>query len=378
MTSRPREDEMRDQQRSAELPRDSSVRPAQAKKQKIVVADDENWRNSYPIELEATEKWPPSQDESRPFFSQLTGVQRAIIQRFTGILDTSSDSVVITNPLAPSSPIVFVTKAWQKMCGYSMNQAVGQNPRLTQGEHTDQDTIKGMGIALSEQKSCKVRLINYRGYNKEPFWNCLSVHPIFYNNNLVLHVAYLSDYSYRLSRLVTHVPSQFCLKNQHFQTNLRLSSLGTSSQLTRASRLHVSSDDVREEGEEGKLIILDSDSSDEKKPKLPGLHVKRLGFFKLELEPMYLVDRLIDECSQLELPCHANLASAVDGEVYCIHVGSSATNMDNPVTAAIHVIPEDIFGRYNISITRMKGDTFAFHALYRSLRKRLDDLQESS
>ena len=46
---------------------------------------------------------------------------------------------------------------------------------------------------------CKVRPINYRGYNREPFWNCLSVHPIFFNRECVLFAARLQDYSYRLA-----------------------------------------------------------------------------------------------------------------------------------------------------------------------------------
>ena len=91
-------------------------------------------------------------------YKQLTQTQRAIIQRVVGMLDTEEDSVVITNPLQPQGPIVYVTNAWQDMCGYNMSQAVGQNPRLTQGEHTDPDTVKTMKLALSAQQPCRVRM----------------------------------------------------------------------------------------------------------------------------------------------------------------------------------------------------------------------------
>jgi PAS domain S-box-containing protein len=117
--------------------------------------------------------------ESLDAFQELTATQQAIIRRLTAILDTKQDSVVITNPLRPRGPIVYVTSAWQDMCGYSATQAVGQNPRLTQGEHTDPETVLTMRRALTAEQPCRVRIINYRGYNADPFWNCLSVrqHP---------------------------------------------------------------------------------------------------------------------------------------------------------------------------------------------------------
>ena len=110
-----------------------------------------------------------------PTYQQLTSVQRSIIARIIGMLDTEKDSVVITNPTQPHSPIVYVTHAWQDMCGYTMSEASGRNPRVTQGEGSDPETIRGMRKALSSEQACRVRLINYRGYNQEPFWNCLSV-----------------------------------------------------------------------------------------------------------------------------------------------------------------------------------------------------------
>lgn len=113
--------------------------------------------------------------ESFAPYQQLSTVQRSIIARIIGMLDTEQDSVVISNPQQPHSPIVYVTNAWQEMCGYNMGQAIGRNPRVTQGEGSDPETIKGMRLALSNEQACRVRLINYRGYNHEPFWNCLSV-----------------------------------------------------------------------------------------------------------------------------------------------------------------------------------------------------------
>jgi len=311
-----------------------------------------------------------------PAFLQLSSLQRAIIHRLRGMLDTHSDSVVITNPLSPRSPIVYVTEAWQEMCGYSMSQAVGQNPRLTQGENTDKETIRGMGIALSERRSCKVRLINYRGYNHEPFWNCLSVHPIFHQNNLVLHIAQLHDYSHRLNQLVSHRPIQFCVTDEHFQRSVPLTSIAGASHLRRPSRLALTSKHVViERGVDGEDVVTFVEDSEAPPDtlKLPTLHVKRLGFFRIDLEPMYLIDRLVDEAEQMNLEAHASTTCGGDSEIYRLDVTSSNEG-GGRVTAALHVLPEEN-GRYCITMTRLQGDTFGYHSLYRTLRQRLVDLQ---
>ena len=59
----------------------------------------------------------------------------------------------------------------------AIREAVGKNPRLTQGEASDKATMHTMRCALDQQRACKVRLINYRGGSNNAFWNCLSVRP---------------------------------------------------------------------------------------------------------------------------------------------------------------------------------------------------------
>jgi len=189
--------------------------------------------------------------EQMDTFQKLTQVQRVIIRRVVGMLDTEEDSVVITNPLQPQGPIVYVTNAWQDMCGYSMRQAVGSNPRLTQGEGTDPDTVRTMKLALSAQQPCRVRIINYRGYNREPFWNCLSVQPIFFNRELVLFAARLQDYSHRLQKLVSLQPAQFCKTGDLYQMRVRLPEMRTARSFTQARIIDVTPADVGLSGESG-------------------------------------------------------------------------------------------------------------------------------
>lgn len=413
-------------------------------------------------------------------FAQLSHAQRAIIHRIVSRLDTEEDSVVITNPLKPQGPIVYVTNAWQDMCGYNMSQAVGQNPRLTQGEGTDPETVRSMKLALCAQQPCRVRIINYRGYNREPFWNCLSVQPIFFNRQLVLFAARLQDYSHRMSRLVTLSPAQFCKSGDLYQVRVRLPDLKTARGFAQARIVDVTDEDLGWDskgghgGEAADAAAAADASTSSGGPaagaplmQMPARHVKRLGFGSLELEPEYLLDRLRHECAELGLPVQAQEVRVHGAEVMRMEVcsagcgvgctassassaSSAAASSANVAPAAIgtagdssssssamssssggagasgvkgggaapgagasggggggggapavpvaalgvgvaagaggagapgsglralvHVLPEGGEGTYSISLMRLVGDTFEFHALYRALRDRLTDI----
>merc|ERR1711908_7730 len=91
------------------------------------------------------------------------------------------------------------------------------------------------------QRPCKVRLLNYRGAKREPFWNCLTIHPIFHQKELVLFVARLRDYSYRLNKLISLKPAQFCKSSdEHLQCRIRLSELAQARTLARAYSIDAS------------------------------------------------------------------------------------------------------------------------------------------
>lgn len=380
---------------------------------------------------------PRGDYEKMATFQALTQTQRAIIRKVVDKLDTERDSVVITNPLQPQGPIVYVTNAWQDMCGYNMQQAVGQNPRLTQGEGTDPDTVKTMKLALGAQQPCRVRIINYRGYNREPFWNCLSVQPIFFNRELVLFAARLQDYSHRMAPLMSLKPAQFCKTGDLFQMRVRLPELRSAKALAHPRHIDVTPSDLGWGEADGGHAGAATDAgaaeatisgfgaggpSANASAMPPPRHVKRLAFGGLELEPEYLLDRLRHECAELNLPCQSQEVRVNGAEVMRMEVASappaaststldagegssssgaavgaasssssngggtsgaalslpSATEAGGGLRALVHVMPEgNEDGTYAISLMRLVGDTFEFHALYRQLRDRLTDITVS-
>jgi hypothetical protein len=265
------------------------------------------------------------------------------------------------------------------------------------------------------------------------------VHPIFFNRECVLFAARLQDYSHRLAPLVSLAPQQFCKAGDMYQMKVRLSDVTNAKRLSHPRIVEVTSGDIgladRKGGGDGgdtSTVEEASSASDDsnsladsavssamaaaggiRRPGLPMNHVKRLGFGGLEFEPEYLVDRLRHECATLAIPCTAREMMVQGAEVIRMELssacsggggsgggsggGGSGSNSGAGLAASgmlpavgirglprageglralLHVLPEDGDGTYSISLMRLVGDTFEFHALYRSLRERLLDLTQ--
>jgi PAS domain S-box-containing protein len=89
----------------------------------------------------------------------------------------SSTGIVITDPSLPDNPIVYVNPAFERVTGYSMEEAVGRNCRFLQAEDRDQPALDELRAAIREGRGCRVVLRNYRK-NGSLFWNELYVSPV--------------------------------------------------------------------------------------------------------------------------------------------------------------------------------------------------------
>ena len=114
--------------------------------------------------------------------AELDDLQRGLVRQFVSTIDANEESIVITNPraqgprAAPSAPIplrrpplsrsaasragnpiVWVTRPWQDMCGFTYGEAVSRNPRLTQGERSDPAVVSAISGALKQAHSSPTR-----------------------------------------------------------------------------------------------------------------------------------------------------------------------------------------------------------------------------
>jgi diguanylate cyclase (GGDEF)-like protein/PAS domain S-box-containing protein len=101
------------------------------------------------------------------------------------VLD-SRDGVTISDANLPDNPLIFVNHAFEKMTGYSREEAINRNCRYLQGAQKNQRNIEVVRDAIKNAEYCLVTLKNYRK-DGSMFWNELSISPVFDLDGKVTH-----------------------------------------------------------------------------------------------------------------------------------------------------------------------------------------------
>ena len=318
-------------------------------------------------------------------------------------------------PAFADNPIVYVTPSWQDMCGFTYSEAVGKNPRLTQGTNTNLETTRAISCSLTAKQPCKVQLINYRsGDAAKPFWNVLSVSPVISRGSLQFFIvrrrtrrtrcradgaragpappprlcararprlaprrlaaaprrlsltpaplpslsqANLQDYSYQMQSFVKLTPAQFCRAAQHFQRGRRLDTL-TPFRLAKPA--------VYEADDE---FTLPAPSSASRYQSAVTPHpIKRLGWSSLSLEPEHLSARIEDALQRMDATTEVTERADSEGETFMVHA-----KLANGTAMRVAVFEDPADGQYRISCTRLSGETFSYHEAFRAMRTHLAD-----
>jgi len=98
----------------------------------------------------------------------------------------TSTGIAIADVRLPDTPIVYTNAAFEKITGYSAEEAIGRNCRFLQGEDTDKEPLAEVRSALLHGRECNVLLKNYRR-NGQVFWNNLYLAPIHDANRCLTH-----------------------------------------------------------------------------------------------------------------------------------------------------------------------------------------------
>ena len=91
--------------------------------------------------------------------------------------NASSEGITISTMSEPDRPLIYVNEGFQRLTGYSKEEAIGRNCRFLQGEGTDVEPVQKLREAVQKGASCTVELLNYKK-DGTPFWNRLSITPI--------------------------------------------------------------------------------------------------------------------------------------------------------------------------------------------------------
>nr|AML77714.1 putative LOV domain-containing protein [Diospyros malabarica] len=93
-------------------------------------------------------------------------------------LDELPDSFTITDPCISGHPIVFASRGFLKMMGYSRDEVIGKSGRMFQGPKTDRRSVMEIREAIREERSIQISMLNYRR-DGTPFWILFHMCPVF-------------------------------------------------------------------------------------------------------------------------------------------------------------------------------------------------------
>ena len=99
-------------------------------------------------------------------------------------MDEATVGIQITDPTAENNPLVYVNDGFERLTGYTSDEALGENPRLLQGENTDPQHREQLREAIDRDEPVSLELENHRK-DGTPYWCRLSVTPVTDDDGVV-------------------------------------------------------------------------------------------------------------------------------------------------------------------------------------------------
>lgn len=111
---------------------------------------------------------------------------------FAKLMENTQDIVIVTeaeNIDAPLGPrIIYVNTAFEKTTGYSVDDVIGETPRILQGSMTDKSALHRIRQAMLNKKSITETVLNYTKLGV-PYWLEMNIFPLLNNYGDVTHFA---------------------------------------------------------------------------------------------------------------------------------------------------------------------------------------------
>lgn len=105
--------------------------------------------------------------------------------------------ILITDCQLVDFPIIYVSPGFERLTGYTAEEAMQQNCSFLQGKETDPAAVAGILEAISQGKTCNIELLNYRK-DGTPFWNHLTLAPVWNDQGKATHfIAVMTDVTER-------------------------------------------------------------------------------------------------------------------------------------------------------------------------------------
>ncbi len=100
--------------------------------------------------------------------------------------------ISLSDPSLSDYPLVYANDAWETVTGYDTEEVLGRNPRLLQGPQSDPETVERLSTAIDNEEPVHVEIRNYKR-DGTPFWNELTVAPVYDDGELSHYVGFQID-----------------------------------------------------------------------------------------------------------------------------------------------------------------------------------------
>jgi PAS domain S-box-containing protein len=120
--------------------------------------------------------------EQRARDEELRLLQTAVSHQNDILLIT--EAAPIDGPDGPK--IVYVNNAFEKLTGFSREEAIGKSPRILQGPKTQRTELDRIRRAIEEQQSVRTEVVNYSKSGQE-YWLEIDINPIANKVGLITH-----------------------------------------------------------------------------------------------------------------------------------------------------------------------------------------------
>nr|AML77731.1 putative LOV domain-containing protein [Cyanella orchidiformis] len=98
------------------------------------------------------------------------------------VLDDLRDNFLLSDPSISGHPIVFASRGFLSMSGYSRDEVVGRNGRIFQGPATDRRSVMEIREAIRDERMVQISLMNYKK-DGTPHWILFHLCPVLEREN---------------------------------------------------------------------------------------------------------------------------------------------------------------------------------------------------
>ena len=108
------------------------------------------------------------------------------LRLFKRAVTCSNNGIVITDATKHDHPITYANPAFERITGYSVEEAIGRNARFLHGSERDQPEIDELSTAIREERETNVVFRNFRK-DGGLFWNGLYIAPVLDEEGSITH-----------------------------------------------------------------------------------------------------------------------------------------------------------------------------------------------